>query len=309
MMISWDVITVGDVFVDIVLSDISSWPRAGEEVFAARLHREIGGGAAITACGLANLGLRVSILAAVGETDGKWMIDGLQSRRVDVSHIHFEQNEATALTVSVSTAEDRAFFTYPGANRALPELLADPQAQVQLALARHVHLACPIEPDLLAALARRMRAEGKTVSFDVGWQTAWLKDDRSLRALREVDLFMPNESEARLMTGRTEPEAILRAFAGAGLRGVALKLGAEGAASLWEGEIIRAEPYQVSPEDTTGAGDCFDAGFIYAWLGGESPARRLQIANLCGALSTRKMGGITAFPTPDELASLLDSKI
>lgn len=53
--------------------------------------------------------------------------------------------------------------------------------------------------------------------------------------------------------------------------------------------------------DTTGAGDCFNAGFLDAWLGGESLDACLRAGNICGALSTRKMGGMDGFPTREEV--------
>jgi sugar/nucleoside kinase (ribokinase family) len=297
----WDVITAGDVFVDIVLSGFPAWPQPGEEVFAERMHREAGGGAAITACGLAKLGARVAALASVGIPDGDWLIERISDCGVDPRLIHRHANGATGVTVSVSTVEDRAFFTYPGANQGLPALLVDPQVWRDLARARHVHVACPMDPDLLAELAAFLHAQGCRVSLDVGWQTAWLKDARSLAALREVDLFFPNEREGRLMTGESEPEAVLRTFDEAGLRGVALKLGEQGSLLLYQREIIRCAPHAVAPVETTGAGDSFNAGFIFAWLQGESPMRRLQLGNVCGALSTRGHGGIATFPTRDEI--------
>jgi sugar/nucleoside kinase (ribokinase family) len=58
--------------------------------------------------------------------------------------------------------------------------------------------------------------------------------------------------------------------------------------------------------DTTGAGDSFDAGFLAAWLRREPIDRALAIANLCGALSTRAMGGVDAQPTMDEVLAVLD---
>jgi sugar/nucleoside kinase (ribokinase family) len=56
--------------------------------------------------------------------------------------------------------------------------------------------------------------------------------------------------------------------------------------------------------DTTGAGDCFDAGFLYAWLRGEDPQSCLKTGVLCGAHSTRRLGGIAGFPTLAELEQL-----
>ncbi len=73
----------------------------------------------------------------------------------------------------------------------------------------------------------------------------------------------------------------------------------------WDGRHYRCPPYPVEAADTTGAGDCFDAGFIYGWLRGQSPEECLHTAGVCGALSTRGLGGIATFPTKDELHEAL----
>jgi sugar/nucleoside kinase (ribokinase family) len=90
---------------------------------------------------------------------------------------------------------------------------------------------------------------------------------------------------------------------------VALKLGARGAALLWDGEILFEPPLPVTARDTTGAGDCFDAGFLHAWLKGEPPRQCLRVANVCGALSTEAYGGIEGFPTPERLRHALERLI
>src|ERR1700694_2671061 len=70
-----DVLVVGDLFLDLVMSGFESWPRSGEESIAKKFHKEVGGGAAITACGLSKLGLQTTILGIVGKEDGQWMLD------------------------------------------------------------------------------------------------------------------------------------------------------------------------------------------------------------------------------------------
>lgn len=296
----WDVITVGDVFVDIVMSGLAAMPKLGEEVECERLQYEAGGGAAITACGLAKLGCKTAILAVIGKEDSVWFRRRVEDCGVDVRQLILHASEPTATTVSVSTNIDRAFFTYRGANKLLPELLADPTFCQTMQQARHVHLAHAVAPKRLIELAHELHDAGTTLSIDVGWSVAWLQDAESLDALKVVDLFLPNEREAELMTGQTETEAILRAFANAGLRSVALKLGANGSALLHDGNYHFAAPHIVVPMDTTGAGDCFDAGFLFAWLHGDAPAECLRIANVCGALSTQALGGIAGFPHRDE---------
>ena len=301
---TWDVITVGDVFVDIVMSGFAVLPKLGEEVECEQLQYEAGGGAAITACGLAKLGCKTAMLAVVGNEDSDWFRHRLMNCGVDVSHLRLHESEPTATTVSVSTNKDRAFFTYRGANKRLPALLADPSFRQTMQQARHVHLASAIAPEALLELATELHAAGTTLSVDVGWSKVWLQDKRSLHALKAVDLFLPNEREAELMTGEVKPEMMLQAFTDAGLRTVALKLGAGGSALLHEENFYFAAPHNVAALDTTGAGDCFDAGFLFAWLNGKDPAECLRVANLCGALSTRALGGIASFPNSNEIGRI-----
>jgi sugar/nucleoside kinase (ribokinase family) len=198
-------------------------------------------------------------------------------------------------------------FTYRGANRALIDELAQPDIVAILIAARHVHFASPIDPDLLIELAAQLHRSGCTASLDVGWQVDWLRNNRTLTALRSIDLFLPNKREGELVTGQSDPAEILQVFAAQGVAHVALKLGEQGSMLLRSDEVLSCAPHPINAVDPTGAGDCFDAGFIHAWLNGESPTDCLRLANLCGALSTRSFGGITAFPTLSETTHLLNS--
>jgi ribokinase len=296
-----DAILAGEIFIDLILSGFDFWPQPGQEAVASFFHRDIGGGAAITACGLSRLGTRVGVFSAAGEDTGSWVVAQLSRCGVDASALIFDPVEPTAFTVAATTPEDRAFLTYPGANRCFPAALAAAAAQRRFARARHVHLACA--PDLagIGNLLRSIRRNGCTISLDVGWHEEWLRDPRSLAALAGVDMFFPNEVEALTMTGESDARGALGRFAAAGLSRVVLKLGACGAAMLWDGALSFATPLSVSPVDTTGAGDCFDAGFLHAWLAGAPPALCLQTANICGALSTEAYGGIAGFPAPERV--------
>lgn len=296
-------VVVGDLFVDLVMSGFASWPHPGEESVAERFSREAGGGAAITACGLAKLGAKTSIFGAVGEEDGRWVLEKLGAQGVDTSDIYLSSKEPTAFTVSVSGSADRSYFTYMGANRELPRLLLGAVNAGKFPASRHVHLACAPDPSTVPILFEAFVKTECSISVDVGWHPEWLSDERCLAALRLVDIFFPNEREASVMTGETDPQRILETFHRAGLRKVAIKLGARGAALLCDGKILFQEPGRVEPVDTTGAGDCFDAGFLYAWLRGDDPQMCLRVGTLCGELSTRSLGGISGFPTREELES------
>jgi sugar/nucleoside kinase (ribokinase family) len=295
------VAVIGEFFIDEIFTEFTALPKLGEECFARKFQREVGGGAAITACGLAKLGIRVSVLGAVGKDDGAWVVDRLRSLGVDCSGLEFPPEEPTGITVSVSTREDRAFFSYYGANAHLERLLRRPETAQVLESCSHVHFACA--PDavtdgrLFAALRRHSR-----ISIDVQSHVSWLTRPESLQILRQCEIFFPNEREGGWISCAMEPHDILLRLRDKGVRGVALKLGGKGAALLWRRREFLADPLPVEALDTTGAGDCFNAGFIFARLRGDNPQRCLEIANICGALSTRALGGIAGFPSPQELS-------
>ena len=296
-----EVIVIGELFIDEVLSGFHALPKLGEESFARKLHREVGGGAAITACGLARLGVRVAVLGALGKKDGDWVISRLTECGVDCSAIEFDSAEPTGLTVSVSTREDRAFFSYYGANRQLNRVLRQPSTLQYARKARHVHFACAPDSELDAALISELRRAHRRISIDVQSHMSWLTRVESLKLLRQCNIFFPNEREAQWISGEEGTQKILRSLREKGIRGVGLKMGGHGAALLWRRRELLTDAYPVDTVDTTGAGDCFDAGFIYAWLRGLNPQTALAVANLCGALSTRNTGGIDGFPSAREL--------
>jgi sugar/nucleoside kinase (ribokinase family) len=299
-----DVVAAGELFADLIMTGFDFWPEPGREAFASRFHREIGGGAAITSCGLAKLGMHTRVLGVVG-TDGDWLISGLATRGVDTSTLRTDSSEATAFTVVATSPADRAYLTYPGANRGFPDVLLEAAKTREFSVARHVHLACPPSLDTASELLTAIRENGCTISLDAGWHEEWLGDPRLLSILPLADIYFPNEAEAQRITGESTPMEMLLRFRVHGVRRVALKLGPGGAGLLWDGEIFWSGPRCVKPVDTTGAGDCFDAGFLYAWLSGDPPEVCLHTANVCGALSTEAYGGIEGFPYPKRLAEEL----
>lgn len=298
------ILSAGEIYVDLVMGGLDSWPEAGKETFAREFRREIGGGTAITACALARLGNRSEVLAAVGRDCSQWVLERLNGCGVGTGSVTVEDREPTGCTVIASRPDDRALITYAGANRYFPELLQARLAAAD-ALPEHLHLSVPLALSDGLQVCRAIRERGGTVSLDVGWHPGWLTDRRALALLQCVDLFLPNEVEAGAMTGEREPAQVLQAFAARGVRRVALKLGSKGAALLWDGKTYFVGAHPVRCVDTTGAGDCFDAGFLHAWLGGAEPLECLRSGNICGALSTETFGGVAGSPDASRLAAEL----
>jgi sugar/nucleoside kinase (ribokinase family) len=295
----WDVAVVGEIFADHVFTGFERWPQPGEELFTDGYVREVGGGAAITACALARLGRRAALFAVGGQED-TWIEDRLRGFGVIVEDLRLVE-EGTAVTVSLSTHEDRSFFTWPGANRQLAEHLRNPETQARMALARHVHFAVALDRELAQELFPRLKQAGCMLSIDPGHHPDWLRKQENWRTCGESDFFLPNEKEGQIMAGQERPEQILRKLASAGIRGAILKLGGDGAAALLDDRMFQARPTAIEVVDTTGAGDSFDAGLIDALLDARALSSAIERGCLCGSLSTRQAGAISALPRREEL--------
>jgi sugar/nucleoside kinase (ribokinase family) len=119
-----------------------------------------------------------------------------------------------------------------------------------------------------------------------------------------VDYFLPSFAEARALTQESTPEACARRLAALGPV-VVVKLGAQGCLACADGELSRIPTFPVRPQDTTGAGDAFDAAFVFALTVGLALPDALEVANAGAALSTTRPGAITAFPDAAGLRAFL----
>ncbi|MCX6069316.1 MAG: sugar kinase [Chloroflexi bacterium] len=298
MMSDFDLLVAGELNPDLILSDPNLEPRFGQhEILVESADLTIGSSSAIFACGAARLGLRVGFVGVVGDDEfGRFMCRSLGAAGVDVSAVVVEPGQRTGLSVILTRGTDRAILTHVGA---VGSLRAEQVPASLLQKARHLHVASfflqnALQPGL-ADLFRGARGLGLTTSLDTNWDPheAWtgLKE-----VLAVTDVFLPNEAEALAITACGDLEAAVQNLSDWIPRG-AVKLGAKGALAWRAQERARAAALQVPAVDTVGAGDSFDAGFVFGFLSGWTLQRSLEMAVACGSLSTRAAGGTAAQPT------------
>ncbi len=124
----------------------------------------------------------------------------------------------------------------------------------------------------------------------------WLGFDE---LLSDTNVFLPNETEAKSLTAAENiDEAAIRP--GRKVEAAAIKLGAEGAFGVRQSQKVRVPSIPVNVVDTVGAGDSFNAGFLYGYLQGWSLQKALRLGIICGGLSTRQAGGVNGQPTLKE---------
>ncbi len=143
-----------------------------------------------------------------------------------------------------------------------------------------------------------------TTSLDTNWDPAeqWAGVQQMLEL---TDIFLPNAAEVQAIAGLTDTGAAALSLARhAGL--VAVKQGALGALAAKDGQIIHATPVPAKVVDTVGAGNSFDAGFLFGYLNHWPPEKALKLATACGAISTQSAGGTTGQATLEEALRYVD---
>ena len=312
-----DVFVIGDVNPDILVIDDDVVPEFAQvEKLVDTIRLTVGGSSSISACGLARLGLVVAHGGIVGDDIlGRAVVEALREHGVDTSTITLDPLVPTGATIILGKGDHRALLTATGT---IDRLRAEDVPRATLQHVRHLHAgSTAIQPRLrpgLAALFQDARAAGVTTSFDTNWdpERSWERIDELLAT---ADLFLPNEREAVLISGVADPLGAARALiaraesagraADAAPLTVAVKLGANGALAVRGDEALQLPAGRVEVVDTTGAGDAFNAGFIFGLLEGRSLDRTLALAIACGSLSTRAIGGVDGQATLKEAEALL----
>jgi sugar/nucleoside kinase (ribokinase family) len=300
---SFDLLVAGEINPDLILTgDVT--PEFGQvEKLVKSATLTIGSSSAIFACGAARLGLRVTFIGVCGDdVFGRFMLDEMQKRDVDISNVMIRQDGETGFCVILNQGTDRAILTHLGL---LAALRASDIPDDLLQKVRHLHVASyflqtGLQPDL-PALFQRAHSLGLTTSLDTNYDPSgqWLGFDELLSV---TDVFLPNQTEALSITKSFDVEVAARQLANKA-KLVAVKMGPAGAIACSHNEFVRSASLLVDVVDTVGAGDSFDAGFLYGFLNKWKPEKSLHLACACGALSTRQPGGTNSQPSLEEAMS------
>jgi sugar/nucleoside kinase (ribokinase family) len=293
----FDVAIAGEVNMDLILYGLPETLPPEREILAKDFQATLGGSSAIVAHNLAALGARVAFSSLVGgDPMGQLALERLAESGADISRVARVTDElGTGLTILLHHGRCRRILTYPGT---MSRMRASDLDFEYLVSARHFHLSSlflqkALSPDL-PNLFRRLKQAGLTISLDTNDDPEDRWDGVLDELLGLIDVFLPNRDELCRITRRDTVEDALKALSGR-VPCIAAKCGARGALVQTGGRISSIAPIAVEPVDTIGAGDSFDAGFIYAYVRRLDPLKCAAAGNITGALSTLRPGGTEAF--------------
>jgi sugar/nucleoside kinase (ribokinase family) len=303
----FDVTIAGEINLDLILYGLPEFMPLERELLASDFKPTLGSSSAILAHNLSALGVSVGFITRLGDDAlGSMALERLAEKGVDLTCVRrISGGTSTGITILLNHEGKRHILTYPGT---MFEMTAADLDMSYLASGRHFHLSSlflhkALQPEL-PKIFRQLKSEGLTLSLDTNDDPDDLWESGLDELLGIVDIFLPNEDEACRITGKPDAESAIKVLAER-VPLAAVKCGKRGALvqAASQSWFVPAEP--VTPLDTIGAGDSFDAGFLAAYLRGETPDVCAAFGNRTAALSTLCPGGTESFRDPELMRGFL----
>lgn len=294
----YDVLVVGRPTWDLVFTGLPNWPIVGQESFASGLTVSPGGTFNGVAA-LARLGVNVSMIGSVGNDE--WSAIGLNAMEhegVSSEHVRILDRAMPAVSVCMTYGGDRGFVTYEPSDPVLSgQCVMHALEKLETLDASYVQ--CCLNTDL-AAYQRLAHKKGMKTVVDCGWDEPWLTSSEIRTLMPRADIIFMNQLEALTITGESTIERALHRL-GQLAPFVVVKRGEHGSSAVVDGAVSSVPGIEATVVDATGAGDCFNAGFLFGLLRDAPIEQCLIYGNICGAMAVEKAGGFAGAPRTGEL--------
>jgi sugar/nucleoside kinase (ribokinase family) len=299
---------IGNVNIDLVVWPAAELPPPGAEVQVETIGMRAAGSAGNSALALARLGQAPSLAGCVGgDHFGRFILEELAAAGIE-GGVSVLPEEPTGVTIAFQApGRDRSFLTLLGSLEAFGASLVPEET-----LAANFVLFCgyftlpALRGAPTLALMNRVRAAGGRIFFDSDWDPqGWSQESRDeiARLLPLVDVFLPSDEEARGLTGLEDPVVAARELQRISGGRVVIKLGPEGCVAFGPEDEHRVPAPSVRVSDTTGAGDSFNGGLIYALSEGADWQEALRFATrLASTVISRTSED--RYPTLEEIISI-----
>jgi ribokinase len=303
-MTAFDIVGFGALNVD-KLYKVNRIAHAEEESYITIHTEACGGSAANTTVGLARLGCKVGFIGKIGgDKEGKQLVEDFRKEGVDTAGITCAKyGESGVVMGFVDKQGQRALYVHSGVNDAVAFEEINKQYVSQ---AKFLHLTSFVgeksfqtQKELLKALP-----ENAKVSFDPGAIYARKGMEQLEPIIKRTYVMLPNSVELELITGEKDYSKAADLLFAKGVQVVAVKLGAGGCYVTDGRQSHRIEAFKVPVFDTTGAGDAFNAGFLYGLLKNKSLLDCGRLGNFVASRKIMQLGARTNLPYEKDLQLL-----
>lgn len=287
------VFNLGSINIDLVYM-VPHFPAPGETLTTLDYQRMLGGKGTNQSIALARAGGTVLHIGAAHAEDG-WIRDEMRAAGVDISAVQTSATATGHAVVSVSSDGENQILLWPGANHAIDMdqaiAVLDSAQEGDWALLQNE--TCGADAFVAAARERGLKIAYSAAPFDA---------EVTARLLPHTDLLVVNEVEAAALS-----KMLGRPAATAGLPHLVITKGRDGADYYGADGTLHQPAFEVSPLDTTGAGDCFFGYLLASIAGGGDMASSLRLASAAAALQVTKHGAAAAMPVRAAVDDFLTS--
>jgi 2-dehydro-3-deoxygluconokinase len=312
-MSNYQIVTIGDAM--ITMNPVTTGPMR----YVTHFERKLGGAELNFAIGCARLGITPKWISRLGNDEfGRVIYNFARGEGVDVSEVKFVANHPTSVNfkeINESGAGKTFYYRYqsPILTFNATDINEDMFSEVSLVHITGVFLA--IDKGNFAIVERILEianAKGIPVSFDPNIRLKLWSIEEARETYEKifpyVDILLTGLDEIRLITGMDDNDDLEKFANLHGIKDLVIKDGGNGSKLFKNGEWTESKAFKVRPIDTVGAGDGFDAGFIYGYLNGYSPEEVLRFANGVGALVTTVSGDNEGLPYLEEVNAFIHNE-
>ena len=261
------------------------------------IEMSFGGDALNEAIVLSRLGKKVEWISKIGDDDaGQKILNYAADNGVSIEHLKIEAGLATSITiVLVEKSGERFFLTNPQAS--MRKLAAE-----DIVSFASMFISTTLDIAATERIFKAIKAAGKILAFDMKFphHGETLRDMAGM--LSYADYFFPNEEELATLTGERDIDKNIAALLNYGLKCAIVKRGGEGCVIATKDERYEVPACRVEKViDTTGAGDCFAAGFLWALSEGWILADCGKFACAVASCSVEEVGAVAGVKSLEEV--------
>lgn len=288
-------LAIGDLNVDLILNELKDFPELGKEIVAQNHFLNIGGSGGIFSVVLAGLGIDTYIISKIGnDIFGNLLTDKIKAYGVNVNKLVIKDDKETGITVNLSYKNDK--YQISSLNL-IGSLNIDEIIFKNIKNLGHVsfssyYMLKNLKKDYIRLINDIKKVYGDvTFSLDTNDdpENRWGKEIYNI--LNNIDIFFINKKEALKISKESNIVDALNKLSRE-VKTVIIKLGSKGYIARDGENYYSGDSLKTNFKDSTGAGDNFNAGFIYGFINNFNIKKSLKIANICGAKSTEYLGGV-----------------
>lgn len=309
-----DIVTIGDAM--ITFNPFIKGPMRYSHAF----ERKVGGAELNFALGCSRLGLNAGWISKLGKDEfGRYILNFVRGEGVDTSQVELVEGYPTSLNFKEILEDGSGSTFYYRYQSPTTVLTKESILEEYIKNSKVLHITGVFaaidkkNPGILKHAVEIAQKHGVKVSFDPNLRLKlWTLEEAKqtlLEFLPNVDIILSGEEEAELLFGKKTIEEYIQLFKDYGIEDIVLKRGEQGAVGYRNGEILHGAP--VKPKvvvDTVGAGDGFNAGYIYSYINGKTLEESLHFANVIGSMVVSVSGDNEGLPYLEDVLVKLGEK-